>query len=55
MVPTCLLWCVWKERNNKYFKDLERSLKDIFASFSFSFFLSYFVSMELGFCVPFVT
>jgi hypothetical protein len=33
MVSTCLLWCVWKERNNRYFEDLERSLEDVLASF----------------------
>jgi hypothetical protein len=33
MVPTCILWCVWKERNNRRFEDLERSLEDILASF----------------------
>jgi hypothetical protein len=33
MVPTCLFWCVWNERNNMCFKDLERSLEDILASF----------------------
>jgi hypothetical protein len=54
MVPTCLLWCVWNERNNSCFKDLERSLEDIFASFFFLFFFSYFVSLDGGFCVPFV-
>jgi len=30
MVLTCLLWCVWKERNNKCFKDLEDSLASFF-------------------------
>jgi hypothetical protein len=33
MVPTCLLWCVWKERNNRCFEDFERSLEDILACF----------------------
>jgi hypothetical protein len=33
MVPTCLLWCVWKEINNRCFEDLERSLEDILSSF----------------------
>jgi hypothetical protein len=33
MVPICLFWCVWKERNNRCFEDLERSLEDILASF----------------------
>jgi hypothetical protein len=25
MVPTLILWCVWKERNDRCFDDLERS------------------------------
>jgi nitrogen fixation-related uncharacterized protein len=33
MVPTCLFWCVWKERNSRCFEDLKRSLEDILASF----------------------
>jgi hypothetical protein len=32
-VPTCILWCVWKERNDRCFEDLERSLEEILASF----------------------
>jgi hypothetical protein len=39
MVPTWLLWCVWKERNNRYFEDLERSLNDILASFFHTLYL----------------
>jgi len=31
-VLICLFWCVWKERNNRFFEDLERSLDDILAS-----------------------
>jgi len=37
MVPTCILWCVWTERNNRYFEDLERFLEDSLA-FRFLFF-----------------
>jgi hypothetical protein len=33
MVPTCLFWCVWNERNNRCFEDLERSLEDILSLF----------------------
>jgi hypothetical protein len=29
MVPTCLFWCLWQKRNNRYFEDLERFLEDI--------------------------
>jgi hypothetical protein len=32
MVPICIFWCVWKERNLKCFDDLESSLEDILAS-----------------------
>jgi hypothetical protein len=33
MVPTCIFWTIWRERNNKSFEDLERSLDDIIFSF----------------------
>ena len=26
MVPTCLMWLVWKERNAQNFEDIERSI-----------------------------
>jgi hypothetical protein len=33
MVPACIFLCVWKEINDRCFKDLERFLEDILASF----------------------
>jgi hypothetical protein len=33
MVPICILWCVWKERNLRCFEDLESSMENIVASF----------------------
>jgi hypothetical protein len=39
MVLTCILWCIWKEINNKCFEDLERSLEDILASFFHTLYL----------------
>jgi hypothetical protein len=33
MVPICILWCVWKERNTRCFEDLENSMENIVASF----------------------
>jgi hypothetical protein len=33
MVPICILWCVWKERNLRCFKDLKNSMENIVASF----------------------
>jgi len=39
MVPICLLWCVWKEINNRCFEDLERSLEDILLLFFHTLYL----------------
>jgi hypothetical protein len=33
MVPICILWCVWKERNLRCFEDLENFMENIVASF----------------------
>jgi hypothetical protein len=33
MVPICILWCVWKERNLRCFEDLENSMENFVASF----------------------
>jgi hypothetical protein len=33
MVPICILWCVWNERNLRCFEDLENSMENIVASF----------------------
>jgi hypothetical protein len=33
MVPTCLFWCVWKERNDRCFEDKERMLGTILSLF----------------------
>ena len=29
IVPPCLMWCIWKERNNRCFEDAERTIPDI--------------------------
>ena len=29
IVPHCLMWCIWRERNNRHFEDLERSIADL--------------------------
>jgi hypothetical protein len=39
MVPTCILWCVWKERNDRCFEDLERSSEEILTSFFHTLYL----------------
>ena len=28
VVPHCLLWCIWKERNSRCFEDIEHSMPD---------------------------
>ena len=28
-VPHCLMWCIWQERNNRHFEDLERLVSDL--------------------------
>jgi hypothetical protein len=32
MVPTCLFYCLWRERNNRCFENFERSTEDILSS-----------------------
>ena len=29
VVPLCLLWCIWKERNSRCFEDIECSMPDL--------------------------
>ena len=29
VVPHCLMWCIWKERNSRCFEDNERSVPDL--------------------------
>lgn len=29
MIPICILWCIWQERNDRMLTDKERSLEDI--------------------------
>ena len=36
MVPICIFWSIWRERNNRYFEDLESSMEAILASLLFS-------------------
>jgi hypothetical protein len=39
MVPICIFWCVWMERNIMCFEDLESSMEDILASFFYTLYL----------------
>jgi hypothetical protein len=38
MVPLCLMWTLWKERNSRIFEDKERSARQLLDCFSISLF-----------------
>ena len=29
MIPHCVMWCLWRERNARHFKDCEKSVEDL--------------------------
>ena len=29
IIPRCLMWCLWRERNSRWFEDNERSISDL--------------------------
>jgi len=33
IVPTCLFWCLWRERNNQSFEDVEKTFEELLSSF----------------------
>ena len=41
MVPACLMWLIWRERNNRAFEDIARSI-DLFEAYT-SGFLFFFI------------
>ena len=45
IVPHCLLWCIWRERNARSFEGCERSMLEIK-----SFFLHTFLDWSVVFC-----
>ena len=38
LVPLCLMWCIWKERNRRTFEDLDKSKDQLLALFASSLF-----------------
>ena len=38
MVPLCIMWCLWRERNDRSFENLERTLEELKYFFFFSLF-----------------
>jgi hypothetical protein len=41
MIPLCLIWCIWRERNARCFEDSARSLEEIV-----HFFLSHSLHLD---------
>jgi hypothetical protein len=39
LVPSCLLWCFWREIDYRSFKDSERTLKEIITLFFYTLYL----------------
>jgi len=53
MAPICLFWCLWRERNNMSFEDLESTLEEILFSFYHSlYFLTTVYVRPLSFSFP---
>jgi hypothetical protein len=38
MVPLCIMWCIWKEHNNRCFEDKSGSLEELIHLFFFTLF-----------------
>jgi len=34
LVPSCVMWIIWRERNNRIFEDQEHSMDQIIALFT---------------------
>jgi hypothetical protein len=49
MVPCCLLWCLWRERNDRQFEDKERTTEEVI-----SFFFHSLYSWMAAFLTPLV-
>jgi hypothetical protein len=47
MVPHCILWCIWRERNNRCFEDSPRTREELL-----HFFLVTFFSWTTGWLAP---
>jgi hypothetical protein len=39
MLPSCLLWCQWRERNDPIFEECERMLEELKSSFFYSLYI----------------
>ena len=50
IVPHCLMWCIWRERNSRSFEDRERSILE-FKSFFFSTLLEWCLVLPSLSCI----
>jgi hypothetical protein len=39
MLPSCLLWCIWKERKDRSFEDHERTLEELISFFFYTLYI----------------
>jgi len=39
MAPICLFWCLWRERNNRSFEDVEKTPEELLSSFYHTLYL----------------
>jgi hypothetical protein len=52
MTPTCLFWCLWRERNNRSFEDVEKTPEELLSSFYHTLYLwttDYVFSLSFSF------
>jgi hypothetical protein len=52
ITPTCLFWCLWRERNNWSFEDVEKTFEELLSSFYHTLYLwttAYVFSLSFSF------
>lgn len=49
MVPSCLMWCLWRERNDRIFEDKEMTFEELRTFFFYSLY-----TWSVGFLTPLV-
>ncbi|KAG2684712.1 hypothetical protein I3843_10G086000 [Carya illinoinensis] len=47
MVPICIMWCIWQERNERTFEDKERTLEELRSLF-FTTLLLWAISLDFN-------
>jgi hypothetical protein len=55
MAPICLFWCLWRERNNRSFEDVEKTSEELLSSFYHTLYLwTMAYVFPLSFCLIFL-